>query len=64
VTDLEHKYLQNFASQFTLIHEFVTNHYDLVGQLPAPAGDPVRVFVRRGRAVTSHYGSTSLPCPI
>jgi len=64
VTDLEQKYLQNYAPQFTLIHEFITKHYDLAGQLPAPAGDPVRLFVRRGRAVTSHYGSTSLPCSL
>ncbi|HEY7186741.1 MAG TPA: hypothetical protein VH436_09340 [Vicinamibacterales bacterium] len=64
VTDLEQKYLQNFASQFTLIHEFITKHYELAGQLPAPAGDPVRVFVRRGREFTSHYGSTTLPCSL
>jgi hypothetical protein len=64
VTDQEHDYLQNFASQFTLIHDFILKHYELVGQLPALAGDPVRVFVRRGRAVTSHYGSTGLPCSL
>jgi hypothetical protein len=64
VTDREHNYLENFASQFTLIHDFIMKHYELVGELPAPAGDPVRVFVRRGRAVTSHYGSTSFPCSL
>jgi hypothetical protein len=64
VTDLEHSYRQNFASQFTLIDDFITKHYELVGELPALAGDPVRVFVRRGRPVTSHYGSTSLPCSL
>ena len=64
VTDQEHNYLQNFASQFTLIHDFIMKHYALVGELPAPAGDPVRVFVRRDRAVTSHYGSTAFPCSL
>jgi hypothetical protein len=64
VTDREQTYLVNFASQFTLIHEFITKHYELAGELPALAGDPVRVFVRRGRAVTSHYGSTAFPCSL
>ena len=43
VTDQEQTYLVNFASQFTLIHEFIMMHYELVGELPALAGDPVRV---------------------
>ena len=64
VTDLERTYRQNFASQFTLIDDFITTHYELVGELPALAGDPVRVFVRRGHPLTSHYGSTSLPCSL
>jgi hypothetical protein len=64
VTDQEHTYVENFASQFTLIDDFIMRHYELVGELPALAGDPVRVFVRRGRPVTSHYGSTSLPCSL
>jgi hypothetical protein len=63
LTDLEHNYVGNFASQFTLIHDFINTHYELVGELPALAGDPMRVFVRRG-PVTSHYGSTSLPCSL
>jgi len=64
VTDQEHNYRENFASQFTLIDDFIMKHYELVGELPALAGDPVRVFVRRGRPVASHYGSTSLPCSL
>jgi hypothetical protein len=64
VTDQEQTYLVNFASQFTLIHEFIMTHYELVGELPALAGDPMRVFVRRGRAATSHYGSTAFPCSL
>jgi len=64
VTDQEHDYRENFASQFTLIDDFIMKHYELVGELPALAGDPVRVFVRRGRPVASHYGSTSLPCSL
>jgi hypothetical protein len=64
VTDQEQTYLVNFASQFTLIDDFIVQHYELAGELPALAGDPVRVFVRRGRAVTSRYGSTALPCSL
>jgi len=64
VTDLERTYRENFAAQFTLIDDFIMKHYELAGELPALAGDPVRVFVRRGRPVTGNYGSTTLPCSL
>jgi len=64
VTDQERNYRENFASQFTLIDDFIMKHYELVGELPALAGDPVRIFVRRDHTVTSHYGSTAFPCSL
>jgi hypothetical protein len=64
VTEGEHDYLENFASQFTHIHDFITAHYEFAGELSAPgAEEPVRVFIRRGHAATSRYGTTTLPCP-
>jgi hypothetical protein len=62
LTDEEEPYLKNFAAQLPLIHAYVTQHYELVGELPALAGDPVRVLVRRGHPAARHYGDTGLPC--
>jgi hypothetical protein len=62
LTDEERTYAPNFAAQFYLIDEYLKAHYDLVGELPALAGDPVRVFALRSRSPTSRYRSAGLPC--
>jgi hypothetical protein len=62
LTDRESTYLPNFAAQFPLIHAFVTERYEPVGELPALAGDPVRVLALKGRDAVARYRSTGLPC--
>jgi hypothetical protein len=62
LTDQEETYLENFAPEFPLIHEHVSALYEPVGELPALAGPPMRVLVRRGRTATTHYATTGLPC--
>lgn len=62
LTDQERTYTPNFAAQFYLIDEYLKAHYDLAGELPALAGDPVRVFAVRSRTPISQYRTTGLPC--
>jgi hypothetical protein len=60
--DEEDSYTSHFVPQFPLIHEHVMTSYALAGELPAPAGPPVRVFTLRERPAVKPYRSTSLPC--
>ena len=62
LTDEEPTYAPNFGAQFYLIDEYLHAHYDLAGELPALASDPLRVFALRSRSPTSQYRSTGLPC--
>ena len=62
LTDQERTYAPNFGAQFYLIDEYLKAHYDLAGELPALAGDPMRVFAARARTPTAQYRSTGLPC--
>jgi hypothetical protein len=62
VTDREEAYRENFASEFSLIDDYVSTFYEPAGELPALAGEPMRVLVRRGRVATTHFGTTGLPC--
>ncbi len=62
LTDKEDTYSENFAPEFPLIHGHVTRSYEVVGELPALAGDPVRVLAQRGHSVVTQYRSTGLPC--
>jgi hypothetical protein len=62
VTDGEETYRENFASEFPLIDDYVSTFYEPAGELPALTGEPMRVFVRRGRVATTHFGTTGLPC--
>jgi hypothetical protein len=60
--DAEPSYSTHFVPQFRLIHEHVMAAYERAGELPAPAGPAVQVFVQRGRTATDHYRTTGLPC--
>ena len=62
LTDQEPTYKPNFAEQFNLIDQYVRGAYDEVGELPALAGEPMRVWALRGRTPHAHYRSTQLPC--
>jgi len=62
LTDQEPTYRPNFAEQFNLIDQYVRAGYDVAGELPALAGEPVRVFAQRDRTSLAHYRSTQLPC--
>jgi hypothetical protein len=60
--DAEPSYSTHFVPQFRLIHEHVMTAYERAGELPAPAGPAVQVYVQRGHAATGHYRTTGLPC--
>ena len=62
LTDQEESYADNYASQFTLVHEHISSEYAFAGELPALTGDPLRILTRRGRASDATYRSTSVPC--
>jgi hypothetical protein len=60
--DQEQSYSSHFVPQFRLIHEHVMTSYERKGELPAPAGPPIQVFTKRGRAASGQYRTTGLPC--
>ena len=60
--DEEQSYMSHFVPQFPLIDRHVMAEYARAGVLAAPAGPPVQVFTRRGRAATGEYRTTGLPC--
>jgi hypothetical protein len=62
VTDREETYRENFAPEFPLIDGYINTFYEPAGELPALAGEPMRVFVRRGLVATARFGTTGLPC--
>ena len=62
ITDQEDTYMDNYASEFPWVHQYLTSAYELAGELPALAGDPVRIHTRRGRVSDTTYRSTTVPC--
>jgi hypothetical protein len=60
--DQEQSYSSHFVPQFRLIHEHVMASYEHKGELTAPAGPPIQVFTKRGRATSGQYRTTGLPC--
>ena len=55
-------YADNYASEFPLVHEHISGEYALAGELPALAGNPLRILIHRGRASNTTYRSTGVPC--